>query len=419
MKRHHAVVVGGGFSGLLAAKILSENFKKVTLVDKEQTLGLNRTRSGVAQGAHLHVLLQRGQKILQNIFPDIEDDFISAGCPLIDWANDTKWETASGEFPRYESEIQTYSMSRPFLDHIIFKRVSKIKNISIKIGYIVKMENVANGLLRIKTNDQALFEADLAVIAGGQNFNFEHVLNMPCFARFMELVPINITYRSVIYEHSGLEFDGCKQYYYQVSPPRGSIGAVISPVEGGRAIATIVEYQSRTTAKMDLAQFHALARQVPSPDFYSAIENAKAISRVSVFKKTNMFLRSFHKIANFPQNIFVMGDAFCSLNPVFGQGMSLALEQVLILRDTLKTNNPLADQFHKKIAAGARLPFLLAQVGSSMELTFLKRYLFHFLKRCQKSERRHRFFLEVLHLVGSYRQLFDFRSLVLATLFYD
>ena len=107
-----------------------------------------------------------------------------------------------------------------------------------------------------------------------------------------------------------------------------------------------------------------------------------------------------------------MGDVFCSLNPVFGQGMTVALEQALLLQQGLGRGRFSSRDFHRHSARRARLPFLLSKVGSDTEDGFSKRYLQRFLLRCQKSTRLHKNFLKVLHLKTSYSSLFDLPSLM-------
>ncbi len=81
MKREKAIVVGGGFAGLIAARVLADHFQTVVVIEKDRRAGCDAPRMGVPQGAHLHVLLKRGQRILTRLFPEIETQFEKAGCP--------------------------------------------------------------------------------------------------------------------------------------------------------------------------------------------------------------------------------------------------------------------------------------------------------------------------------------------------
>jgi hypothetical protein len=398
MKRDKAVILGAGIAGLVAARVLAEHFKSVVIIDKDEKIGSMQPRSGVAQGAHLHVLLKRGQEILREFFPDIEKIFAEGRCPKIDWAKDTLWESNTGVFPRYASETITYSFSRPFLEGVLHSLVSKIPNVRFVKAPIEKLSEL---------------EGDIIVLAGGQNFPCNRFLGLDLEDGTTHL-PIQITYRSVVYEASSLNFADFKQYYYQLAPPLDNVGAVICPIENGHAIATIVEYGPPLSIKTDFAGFRDKAALVPGGMFYKILSNGKPLTGVSVFHKAGMYMRRPQRISNFPENVFCIGDIFCSLNPVFGQGMTGALIQAKLLSELLKSERLSSKSFHQKSANQLRLPYLLSKFGSQVKADFFYFYLKLFLLRCQKSRSLHKKFLGVLHLKKSYASLADGKSLVAA-----
>lgn len=411
MKRDRAVVVGAGFAGLMAARVLSDHFQSVVVIDKDARIGSLNPRTGVAQGAHLHVLLKRGQDILRSLFPDIDQAFEEGHCPRIDWANDTKWESKTGVFPGHSSDIKTYSFSRPFLEGTVHSLVSAKDNITFVCSHaenIVVKNGLANQVLGEGIKSDGL--ADLVVLAGGQNFPLNrfsgYQVDNPS-----EHLPIKITYRSVVFETASLDFDGFKQYYYQLAPPNDTIGAVICPIENGKSVATIVEYGVPLSIKTDLNGFMKMAEQIPGGQFFKILQEGRALTEVSVFHKPSMYMRRPDKVSQFPENVLCIGDSFCSLNPVFGQGMTSSLIQVQLLNELLQNSNVSAKRFHKKSASRLRLPFLLSKMGSNAQQDFFHRYLKSYLIRCQRSPRMHRKFLGVLHLEKSYGSLVDLSAL--------
>lgn len=390
MKRQKAVVVGAGFAGLMAARVLADHFHSVIVVDKDQT--------GVAHGSHLHVLLKRGQLLLRSFFPEIERDLEKAQCPQIDWAADTKWESKTGSFPRYSSDVRTYSFSRPFIEELIRSLVFQRTNVTFNKEHLESL------------TESDCKDADLVVLAGGQHFPINRFtgfeVNDP-----LEHIPIQIGYRSVTVEAPSLKLEGYQQYYYQLAPPHESVGAVICPVENGRAIATVVEYDPAHFPRTDFEGFIKLAERVPGGEFSRILQNTQPLSPVTQFFKPSMYMRRPDKISGFPSHVFCIGDVFCSLNPVFGQGMTCALMQVQLLDELLKKKEINSRTFHEKSAQKLRLPFLLSKLGSNIQPDFFYRYLRAFLARCQKSQTLHRKFLGVLHLENSFSALIDFSSL--------
>ncbi|MCG8493762.1 MAG: FAD-dependent monooxygenase, partial [Sneathiellales bacterium] len=64
-----AVIMGSGFAGLMAARVLSDYFGEVIIVERDAKPADTGPRKGVPQGHHIHVLLNRGEQILEELFP--------------------------------------------------------------------------------------------------------------------------------------------------------------------------------------------------------------------------------------------------------------------------------------------------------------------------------------------------------------
>lgn len=77
---NRAVVLGAGIAGLLAARVLSEAYSQVIVVDHDHLPGTAEPRRCVPQGRHTHVLIERGQQILEELFPGFTDDLVALGC---------------------------------------------------------------------------------------------------------------------------------------------------------------------------------------------------------------------------------------------------------------------------------------------------------------------------------------------------
>jgi 2-polyprenyl-6-methoxyphenol hydroxylase-like FAD-dependent oxidoreductase len=60
MKGNHAIVIGASIGGLVAARVLSESFDRVTIYDRDALPTALQTRGGVPQGRHGHGLLASG-----------------------------------------------------------------------------------------------------------------------------------------------------------------------------------------------------------------------------------------------------------------------------------------------------------------------------------------------------------------------
>jgi len=91
----HAVALGGSLAGLLAARVLSDYFDRVTLLERDVYPDNTDVRKGIPQANHVHGLMLRGRRVLEDLFPKLQDEMIAAGAPLVDMANDVAWFTRS------------------------------------------------------------------------------------------------------------------------------------------------------------------------------------------------------------------------------------------------------------------------------------------------------------------------------------
>ena len=73
----HAVVLGGSLAGLLAARILTDHFENVTLIERDEYADTPEARRGIPQANHVHGLLLRGRQVLEELFPGLQDEMIA------------------------------------------------------------------------------------------------------------------------------------------------------------------------------------------------------------------------------------------------------------------------------------------------------------------------------------------------------
>src|SRR4051794_8825366 len=92
----HAVVIGGSIAGLLAARVLSEYFEEVTIVERDRLPEEPEARPGVPQARHAHALLTRGQLILEQFFPGLPAELLDGGALRVDAAQDVARLTPAG-----------------------------------------------------------------------------------------------------------------------------------------------------------------------------------------------------------------------------------------------------------------------------------------------------------------------------------
>lgn len=126
----HAVVVGGSMAGLLAARVLSEHFERVTLIERDRLPEGVGNRKGVPQASHAHALLPRGYMIMARLFPGLSEELVSDGAIASDIPAESRRYQGGGYRVRFSIGRKSLLMSRPFLEGHIRRRVRALPNVA-------------------------------------------------------------------------------------------------------------------------------------------------------------------------------------------------------------------------------------------------------------------------------------------------
>ena len=121
----HALVIGGSIAGLVAARVLSAYFTRVTVVDRDTFPSAPDFRSGAPQGRHVHVLLTRGLRELNRLFPGLTDDALARGVATFDWVNDVYVHSPFGPIRRSTSGLEGIACSRNLIEWMLRQRLSQ------------------------------------------------------------------------------------------------------------------------------------------------------------------------------------------------------------------------------------------------------------------------------------------------------
>ncbi|HEY8411525.1 MAG TPA: hypothetical protein VIK76_08985, partial [Pyrinomonadaceae bacterium] len=251
--RRHAVVLGGSLAGLLAARVLSDYFDRVTLLERDAYADNTEVRKGIPQANHVHALMLRGRQILEELFPRLQDEMIAAGAPLVDMANDVAWYTRAGWSVRFPSELKVLAFTRPMLDLHVRRRLAQ--NPKVEICDNVEVLRVlrdpqSNQLTGVLVSPRAFdadrrvakqLNADLIVDATGRASRAPRWLRDLGYEPPDEtIVDAHLGYASRLYRIPE-DFDGdwsCA--YVQSAPPERKRGGILFTVEGNRWLVTLI-----------------------------------------------------------------------------------------------------------------------------------------------------------------------------------
>jgi 2-polyprenyl-6-methoxyphenol hydroxylase-like FAD-dependent oxidoreductase len=104
----------------------------------------------------------------------------------------------------------------------------------------------------------------------------------------------------------------------------------------------------------------------------AAFAEAEPLGEVAQYRVPSNRWRRYDKMRRFPAGLLVLGDAICSFNPIYGQGMTVAAIEAVVLRECLRSGDKdLPRRFFRASAKKIRIAWQTA-AGSDLALPEVK-----------------------------------------------
>jgi len=374
-RRDHAIVVGASMAGLLAARVLCAHYDRVTLIERDALPEEAEHRKGVPQGRHLHALHARGEQILNRLFPGLSDNLLQAGADRLDVPGDFLWFHLGGYNVRYKSGLTQLAMSRPLLESHVRQRVLGLANLACLerhdvVGLLASetRERVSGVTVRSRSNEgqEAAIAADLVVDATGRGSKSPAWLESLGYPKPTEsAITIGYGYTTRVYRQDSHCLRDAKAIFIQPTPPHHKRLGGLYPIEGGRWIVTLGGYKDHH-APADELGFLEHARTLSAPELYHVLRRAEPVSDFVVHGLPSNLRRHYEQMSRFPDAYLVIGDAMCSFNPIYGQGMTVGAIEAEVLDHCLSAtclrNAPghLARKYFRAAAKAIDGPWMVA-----------------------------------------------------------
>ncbi|MEU6807520.1 monooxygenase [Streptomyces sp. NPDC046831] len=415
----HAVVIGGSVGGLVAARVLSDRFTRVTIVDRDVLPREARDRRAVPQGGHAHALLIGGQTALEDLFPGLTDELAAGGAVLCDPGSDLLFHHLGALRVRFPSGRLSVTCSRAFLEHTLRGRVTALANVAVRDRTTARgLTGAAGAVTGVELEDGEVLAADLVVDATGRGGGTDGWLEqVGCEAPAAVTVKVDVAYTTRLLRRAPGErlLDDGLLYLMATAPPHDKRAAVVFPVEGDRWIVTLGGWHG-SRAPVGSEGFAAFAAGLPAPHVADLLARARPVddgdARRITFPQARR--RHFERLRRPPAGHVSLGDAVCSFNPIYGQGMTVAALEAQELGRCLDrfgtASSRMARAYYRAAAGVIDTPWRMATGGDFMYpetvgprpagTGLVNRYVRQVVLASHVSVDAHRVLLDVQHLLA-------------------
>jgi len=376
---HHAIVIGGSLGGLMSAAVLADHFDRVTVFERDRIEDRPVLHKSIPQGNHIHALLLAGQNVMSSLYPGFTEELKRLGAvgfrPGIDVVfygpNGKGYNgTLSVKEPR-DLGFEGHIMSRGLLEYQVRRRTVALANVTLEtdttIEGLVHDGGRVRGVRCKRAAGAESVEADLVVDAAGRSSHTSRWLVEAGVAAPEETtIGVDFAYTSTKYRKPDLDHQAEPLLLVGGPPPEHTRAAGLFEIEN-RTWHVSLAGRFGDYPPTDESGFLAFAKALPSPRLYELIKDAERIADITHHRFPTSVWRHYEGLQDFPARFLILGDAICSFNPVYGQGMSSAALQAQALQKVLcecaaqsRGLDGLASAFFPKAAEAISAPWTLA-----------------------------------------------------------
>ena len=358
MRLKEAIVIGGGMAGLTHARVLADYAEQVTILERDELPESFEPRRGVPQGQHIHYLLVRGLRVLDELFPGLHDELEqNSGAPKVQIGLHTQYTLFGRTQARIDAGIHTYNIARPHLEQIVRQLLLK-QHTNIRIVERTDVDDLKFDGQRVTgvtvrergTGEESVYSADLVVDASGRRSKVYNWLDEAGFpVPETTRIDADIGYATRWFKKPADANNDWRILYSLPSPPHQIRSGAILEHSDGRWLMSIGGTNG-DFPPTDEAGFNAFVQGLPEKALYEAIQSAEPLSDIVGYRNMPNEWHHFEKLARVPEGFIATGDAVCIVNPIYGQGMTKAALNAQVMGKLLASGSLDSARFYKQVA---------------------------------------------------------------------
>lgn len=353
--------------------------------------------------------------MIEGFFPGWTEEVIAAGGLFGDVANDVHWIGHGVRLKAGPSKLAGLLASRPVLEGRVRRRLAALPGVRLIDGCdvqgLVTEGEIVSGVRFETEGRKDELTAELVIDATGRGSSCLAWLKQLGFqAPSEDRIEIGAGYTTRLYRREASDLGGKLAVVVAGSAPNWRNGVVLAQSEK-QWIVSIGGYLG-DHAPTDEQMFSAYAASMTAPEIQEIVTSAEPLSDFLTYRFPASRRRRYERLTRFPRGLLAFGDAICSFNPVYGQGMTVAAQEAVALDSCLNDGlDGLAQRFFRAAVAVVDVPWDIA-VGNDLRhpdvagprpamVRFINWYIGKLHMAAQRDAALSNAFLSVANLVAS------------------
>ena len=321
--RGRAVVLGGGLSGLLAARALADTFEEVIVIERHSSPAVRPVQGQALSEAARHQL--------DGLFPGLSSELVADGAAIAVPPSGARPTSAFGA-ERAGARLQ---FTERFIQPYLYRRINSLDGVVMlnacdALGLISDRQRCVGVhiLQRSRSAAARTIPAELVVDAMGAASRLclwmEELwrIHIPCDRQVIT------QYASRLYQPRG---DPRMPSRIIDLRPAHPYRTAITAVENDHYVVTVA---GPSSPRVDAEQFDQLLRDLLPQHVAAAVVASRPAGPV-IISASAQIRRHFDQAERLPSNVIALGDSLCSCDPLVGRGFEVAILEASVLSQLL------------------------------------------------------------------------------------